>query len=68
MFMADGCVWCGSGNIANSCDHLGIYNETDSCCREHDSCPYTFVANQDAYNGFKSNKLYTVSHCECDTM
>lgn len=63
-----GTLWCGAGNMARNCSDLGEFNETDSCCREHDACPYTFTINQPAYNGFYSSKIYSLSHCECDSM
>lgn len=66
IFIVPGTFWCGAGNRASTCDDLGEYQATDKCCREHDACPYTFSYNQPAYNGYFSEKFYSVSHCECD--
>ncbi|CAF0783881.1 unnamed protein product [Brachionus calyciflorus] len=57
------------GNVASDCDELGEHAETDNCCREHDSCPYTFESNfYGSFNGYNSHYMNTISHCECDTI
>ena len=56
------------GNIAESCFDFGKRFEIDKCCREHDNCPYTFGATDPSFNGYTTNTLHTVSHCECDKM
>lgn len=66
MLIASDTKWCGSGHIADSCDDLGIKNETDSCCREHDHCPYTYIADNSEFLGYSWNGFTTLSHCECD--
>jgi len=66
IFIADGTKWCGAGNKAEDCEALGYNSETDSCCRTHDYCPYTFSTITPEYNGYKINNFYTTSHCECD--
>ncbi|CAF0832716.1 unnamed protein product [Brachionus calyciflorus] len=66
-FISHGTKWCGMGNVASDCDELGEHAETDNCCREHDSCPYTFGSNfYDSFNGYTSHYMTTISHCECD--
>lgn len=66
LLIVSGTKWCGDGNVAHNCEDLGSENETDSCCRKHDYCPYTFSKNAPSYNGYSLNKFYTMSHCECD--
>ena len=69
LFISTGTLWCGMGNVAEDCDQLGEHAETDNCCREHDSCPYTFSSSfHDKFNGYTSHFLNTISHCECDVM
>lgn len=69
LFISSGTLWCGKGNIAENCDQLGEFSQTDNCCREHDSCPYTFASDMvEEFNGFTSQYLATISHCECDVM
>lgn len=68
-FISSGTYWCGKGNVAENCDDLGEYYKTDDCCREHDSCPYTFSSDMtQSFNGYNSHYLTTISHCECDVM
>lgn len=68
-FISSGTYWCGKGNIAKNCEQLGNYEKTDNCCREHDSCPYTFSSDMtESFNGYNSHYLTTISHCECDVM
>ncbi|XP_071338576.1 uncharacterized protein [Trachinotus anak] len=60
-----GTLWCGKGNDAVRYDQLGMFEDTDRCCREHDHCLHvipTFTVN---YGVFNPN-FYTVSHCDCD--
>ena len=65
--IADGTLWCGAGNLANSCDDLGEDRESDACCREHDNCPYSYHGNI-LHKGFRWFGWSTLSHCECDKM
>ncbi|RZB40304.1 Phospholip A2 2 domain containing protein, partial [Asbolus verrucosus] len=60
-----GTKWCGDGDKASSYDDLGIFNITDRCCREHDSCP-DFIAAGKVGHGLTNSGLFTRSHCECD--
>lgn len=66
LFIADDTLWCGAGNHAKTCDDLGKHNDTDSCCRSHDYCPYTFSTSSPTYNGYSINNLVPLSHCDCD--
>ncbi|KAJ3634308.1 hypothetical protein MTP99_011195 [Tenebrio molitor] len=60
-----GTKWCGRGDIADSEDDLGMFSETDACCREHDTCPDTILANSSRH-GFRNGGSTTISHCDCD--
>ncbi|MBN3296083.1 PA2G3 phospholipase, partial [Amia calva] len=60
-----GTLWCGTGSTAANYADLGVFEQTDNCCREHDHCKATMTAFQFKYGAFNHN-LFTVSHCECD--
>ncbi|XP_042182280.1 group 3 secretory phospholipase A2 [Oncorhynchus tshawytscha] len=60
-----GTLWCGSGNKAETYDDLGVFAETDSCCREHDQCQDTILSFETNYGVFNTN-IFTLSHCHCD--
>uniref|UniRef100_A0A4W3JPA4 Phospholipase A2-like central domain-containing protein n=1 Tax=Callorhinchus milii TaxID=7868 RepID=A0A4W3JPA4_CALMI len=44
---------------------LGIFNHTDTCCREHDHCKHKLAAFEYNY-GMRNFRLHTISHCDCD--
>ncbi|XP_048467560.1 group 3 secretory phospholipase A2 [Rhincodon typus] len=60
-----GTLWCGVGESAENYTDLGIFHQTDSCCREHDHCNHTLSAFEYNY-GVWNFRLHTVSHCNCD--
>ncbi|XP_015221542.2 group 3 secretory phospholipase A2 [Lepisosteus oculatus] len=60
-----GTLWCGTGTSAATYGDLGVFEETDTCCREHDQCENTISSFQINFGVFNHN-LFTVSHCECD--
>lgn len=60
-----GTQWCGSGARAEYAADLGTSSETDSCCREHDQCPYFIEGMSRRFNYF-NYMPYTMSYCECD--
>ncbi|XP_038127067.1 group 3 secretory phospholipase A2-like isoform X1 [Cyprinodon tularosa] len=64
-FIVPGTLWCGSGNKAPSYADLGVFSDTDSCCREHDQCKHTILSFQSEFGVFNSN-IFTMSHCDCD--
>ncbi|KAF1377869.1 hypothetical protein PFLUV_G00205220 [Perca fluviatilis] len=64
-FIVPGTLWCGSGNKAPSYADLGVFAETDSCCREHDHCKNTILSFHSEFGVFNSN-IFTMSHCDCD--
>ncbi|XP_071755204.2 group 3 secretory phospholipase A2 [Centroberyx gerrardi] len=64
-FIVPGTLWCGSGNKAPSYEDLGVFAETDSCCREHDQCENTILSFHFNFGVFNSN-IFTMSHCDCD--
>uniref|UniRef100_A0A3P9PRP4 phospholipase A2 n=1 Tax=Poecilia reticulata TaxID=8081 RepID=A0A3P9PRP4_POERE len=64
-FIVPGTLWCGSGNKAPSYADLGVFSDTDSCCREHDQCKHTILSFQSDFGVFNSN-IFTMSHCDCD--
>ncbi|XP_026209775.1 group 3 secretory phospholipase A2 [Anabas testudineus] len=64
-FIVPGTLWCGSGNKAPSYDDLGVFGDTDSCCREHDQCKHTILSFHSEFGVFNTN-IFTMSHCECD--
>uniref|UniRef100_A0A3Q4HLL5 phospholipase A2 n=1 Tax=Neolamprologus brichardi TaxID=32507 RepID=A0A3Q4HLL5_NEOBR len=64
-FIVPGTLWCGSGNKAPSYSNLGVFSETDRCCREHDQCRHTILSFHSEFGIFNSN-IFTMSHCDCD--
>ncbi|XP_071321442.1 group 3 secretory phospholipase A2 [Trachinotus anak] len=64
-FIVPGTLWCGSGNKAPSYADLGVFADTDSCCREHDQCKHTILSFHSEFGVFNSN-IFTMSHCDCD--
>ncbi|XP_034565913.1 group 3 secretory phospholipase A2 [Notolabrus celidotus] len=64
-FIVPGTLWCGSGNKAPSYADLGVFADTDSCCREHDQCQDTILSFHSRFGVFNSN-IFTMSHCDCD--
>lgn len=64
-FIVPGTLWCGSGNKAPSYSDLGVFTETDKCCREHDQCQDTILSFHSKFGVFNSN-IFTMSHCDCD--
>ncbi|XP_061118079.1 group 3 secretory phospholipase A2-like [Conger conger] len=60
-----GTVWCGSGNKADNYDDLGIFTQTDKCCREHDYCANTIPSFRFGYGVFNRH-IFTVLHCDCE--
>ncbi|KAF3849229.1 hypothetical protein F7725_015726 [Dissostichus mawsoni] len=64
-FIVPGTLWCGSGNKAPSYADLGVFSDTDSCCREHDHCKHTILSFRSQFGVFNSN-IFTMSHCDCD--
>ncbi|XP_068609406.1 group 3 secretory phospholipase A2 [Brachionichthys hirsutus] len=65
-FIMPGTLWCGSGDKAPSNEDLGVFTDTDSCCREHDHCKHTILSFRSDFGVFNSN-IFTMSHCECDS-
>ncbi|KAF8791819.1 phospholipase A2-like [Argiope bruennichi] len=64
-FIFPGTKYCGQGNIAENYHDLGIFNETDACCREHDYCDDIIRPGRTKHNlinPFGTTRL----HCKCD--
>ncbi|KAF0303354.1 Phospholipase A2 [Amphibalanus amphitrite] len=62
-----GTKWCGDGDIAANYSDLGVFAETDKCCREHDHCPAWipgFGTNETI--GLHNPSPFTRCACECD--
>ncbi|XP_064164205.1 group 3 secretory phospholipase A2 [Anguilla rostrata] len=60
-----GTVWCGSGNKATNYNDLGLFAQTDMCCREHDHCADTITSFKFGY-GIFNRHFFTVLHCDCE--
>ncbi|XP_044587115.1 phospholipase A2-like [Cotesia glomerata] len=60
-----GTLWCGSGNSARKNDDIGVFSQTDICCRQHDSCPYSIQAGE-SMGSLKNIGIFTRSACSCD--
>jgi len=61
-----GTKWCGGGDIAEHIDDLGLYDDVDLCCRDHDLCPYNIPPFKTKDN-YWNIRPHTVSHCNCDS-
>uniref|UniRef100_A0A673KCX9 phospholipase A2 n=1 Tax=Sinocyclocheilus rhinocerous TaxID=307959 RepID=A0A673KCX9_9TELE len=64
-WMIPGTLWCGSGNKAMAFVDLGVFEDTDKCCREHDHCKDTIASFSYDHGVFNTN-IFTLSHCDCD--
>uniref|UniRef100_A0A3Q3X9V6 phospholipase A2 n=1 Tax=Mola mola TaxID=94237 RepID=A0A3Q3X9V6_MOLML len=64
-FTYPGTLWCGAGNMADHYDQLGVFADTDRCCRAHDHCPHVIHAFSSNY-GYTNFKWHSISHCDCD--
>ncbi|XP_051973883.1 group 3 secretory phospholipase A2 [Xyrauchen texanus] len=64
-WMIPGTMWCGSGNRATDFSELGVFQETDNCCRDHDHCKDT-IASFSYNHGIFNTNIFTLSHCDCD--
>ncbi|XP_048504839.1 phospholipase A2-like [Athalia rosae] len=60
-----GTKWCGSGNVSENYDDLGIFAESDACCRAHDHCDDVIEAMHTKYN-LTNPSFYTRLKCSCD--
>ncbi|XP_023680362.1 uncharacterized protein [Paramormyrops kingsleyae] len=60
-----GTLWCGTGSKAMDYGDLGVFNQTDQCCREHDHCEHTIAPFRVNFGVF-NHHFFTVSHCNCD--
>ncbi|XP_041644162.1 group 3 secretory phospholipase A2-like [Cheilinus undulatus] len=60
-----GTLWCGTGSRARGYEELGMFEDADRCCREHDQCHHIIPSFTMNYGIFNS-RFYTVSHCDCD--
>lgn len=54
----EGTLWCGDGTRAKSREELGLFKDTDACCREHDECPDGMPAGSEKY-GLENTGLFT---------
>nr|AHG99397.1 group III secreted phospholipase A2-3A2 [Cyprinus carpio] len=64
-WMIPGTLWCGSGHKAMAFGELGVFEDTDKCCREHDHCKDTIASFSYDHGVFNTN-IFTLSHCDCD--
>ncbi|KAJ9598334.1 hypothetical protein L9F63_011012, partial [Diploptera punctata] len=63
--IAPGTQWCGAGDRARNSGQLGVFKNTDNCCRHHDNCPDNIPAKESKY-GLNNTGSFTRSHCDCD--
>ncbi|XP_055298521.1 uncharacterized protein LOC129566515 isoform X3 [Sitodiplosis mosellana] len=60
-----GTLWCGDGNQARNQNEIGLFRNTDICCKQHDECP-AFIKSGSEFKGLRNTGLFTRSHCDCD--
>lgn len=58
MILTSGTYWCGDGDISPNKKDLGLFEKTDACCREHDSCPDGILVQQER-DGLLNNGIFT---------
>lgn len=61
-----GTKWCGKGDLAECFDDLGPDQELDTCCRDHDCCPFMIPPFTSRFNLF-NYRFHSIIHCDCDT-
>uniref|UniRef100_A0A8B9H0N0 phospholipase A2 n=1 Tax=Astyanax mexicanus TaxID=7994 RepID=A0A8B9H0N0_ASTMX len=64
-WIVPGTLWCGAGHSALDFTELGLYVNTDMCCREHDHCKDSITSFGFNYGVLNTN-IFTLSHCDCD--
>ncbi|KAG7489573.1 group 3 secretory phospholipase A2-like [Solea senegalensis] len=64
-WIVPGTLWCGVSSKASTYEELGMFENTDRCCREHDHCLHVIPSFTVNYGVFNSH-FYTLSHCDCD--
>lgn len=60
-----GTLWCGDGTHAKYQNEVGLFRNTDICCKQHDECP-AFIKSGSEFKGLRNTGLFTRSHCDCD--
>ncbi|XP_071857971.1 phospholipase A2-like [Bombus fervidus] len=60
-----GTYWCGDGNVSPNGEDLGLFDNTDACCKTHDLCLENISAGEKR-EGLLNNGIFTRSSCECD--
>ncbi|KAI7814273.1 group 3 secretory phospholipase A2 [Triplophysa rosa] len=65
LLLLPGTLWCGRGSSANSYEQLGMFENADRCCRQHDHCEHIIRAFSVNFGVFNPT-LFTISHCDCD--
>ncbi|KAK0157686.1 hypothetical protein PV328_011395 [Microctonus aethiopoides] len=60
-----GTHWCGDGNVATNESDLGLFNNSDYCCKNHDECSNNLEAGQ-SQGPLINNGIFTRSSCTCD--
>ncbi|CAG2055071.1 unnamed protein product [Timema podura] len=57
--------WCGAGNVARNNKDIGLFTDTDNCCKNHDSCDDIILAGKTKHE-LTNPSLFTRSNCKCD--
>ncbi|KAH0534256.1 phospholipase A2-like [Cotesia glomerata] len=60
-----GTRWCGDGNRAKSEEDRGFFESTDTCCKNHDRCPFNIQSGK-SFGPLINNGAFTRSWCACD--
>lgn len=60
-----GTLWCGDGTHAKNQNEVGLFRNTDICCKQHDECP-AFIKAGNEFKGLRNTGSFTRSHCDCD--
>ncbi|XP_043287658.1 phospholipase A2-like [Venturia canescens] len=57
--------WCGEGNIAKDVNDLGLFRQTDACCRDHDLCQAIILPGR-SFGPLNNTETYPRFSCSCE--
>lgn len=55
-----GTLWCGDGTHAKYQNEIGLFRNTDICCKQHDECP-AFIKSGSEFKGLRNTGKSCIS-------